>query len=528
MDLPDVAFHCGSGTANGAEQTSRKPGDMHSRKATAPSVLVIDDDRSVLHVFKQVFKEADVRLLTAHTAAEALATVKEAQPDVVILDIMLPDQSGLQTIEKIYEHDPKVPVIFITSGGTSDTAIEAMKLGAYDYLLKPLDYANVRTLVERALEIRRSMHVPVHVPEPPGPQADPADIFIGRCPAMQEVYKAIGRVASHDVTVLIRGESGTGKELVARAIYHHSQRASARFLGINIAAVPETLLESELFGHERGAFTGAENKRIGRFEQCSGGTLFLDEIGDMTPLVQSKMLRLLQEQKFERVGGSETIETDVRVVAATNRDLEKMVADGEFRADLYYRLNGYSIKLPPLRERGDDVLMLLEHFLARFSHALNKDVDAVAPDALELLLKYPWPGNVRELQSVVKQSLLYATGQVLLADNLPDEVRHGRKPAVRGGPRPSGLKQLEHFIDESLQDGSEDLYANSLAQLERYLFTRVLSHTGGNQSQAAKVLGITRGSLRNKIRSLKITIDQVVSVEQSDESESAAASANEG
>jgi nitrogen regulation protein NR(I) len=492
-----------------------------------PSVLVIDDDRSVLHVFKQFFRDTDLRLLTANTAAEGLATLAERHPDVVILDIMLPDQSGLETIEQVFRHDPKLPVIFITAGGTSDTAIEAMKLGAYDYLLKPLDYVQVRGLVERALEIRRSMHVPVRVPEPAAACSDGADAFVGRCPAMQEVYKAIGRVAPYDVTVLIRGESGTGKELVARAIYQHSPRNAARFLGINIAAVPETLLESELFGHERGSFTGAENKRIGRFEQCHGGTLFLDEIGDMSPLVQSKLLRLLQEQRFERVGGNETIQTDVRVLAATNRDLEKMVEDGEFRADLYYRLNGYTIKLPPLRERGDDILIVLEHFVTHFSQKLNKDVHGIAPDALELLLKYPWPGNVRELQSVVKQSLLHATGDVLMADFLPDEVRRSRKTVVPGiGPRKGGLKQLEYFIDESLQAGAEGIYADSLAQLEKYLFTRVLNHTGGNQSQAAKMLGITRGSLRNKIRTLKITIDQVVSVEQNEEDDVAPAAAS--
>jgi DNA-binding NtrC family response regulator len=483
-----------------------------------PSVLVIDDDRSVLHIFKQVFKDTDLKLLTANTATEGLKNLAADTPDVVILDIMLPDQSGLETIEQIFRHDPKVPVIFITAGGTSDTAIEAMKLGAYDYLLKPLDYVKVRELVERALEIRRSMRVPVRVPEAVAATSDHADDFVGRCSAMQEVYKAIGRVAPHDVTVLIRGDSGTGKELVARAIYHHSPRASARFLGINIAAVPETLLESELFGHERGSFTGAESKRIGRFEQCSGGTLFLDEIGDMSPMVQSKLLRLLQEQRFERVGGSETIQTDVRVLAATNRDLEKMVEDGDFRADLYYRLNGYTIRLPPLRERGDDIRILLDYFVTRFSRALNKDVEFISPDALELLLKYPWPGNVRELQSVVKQSLLHATGEVLIPDFLPDELRRCRRITVPGGgPQRGGLKQLEHFIDDSLQSGATDIYADSLAQLERYLFTRVLNHTGGNQSQAAKILGITRGSLRNNIRTLKITIDQVVTVEDEDE-----------
>ncbi|MGH7192671.1 MAG: sigma-54 interaction domain-containing protein, partial [Candidatus Saccharimonadales bacterium] len=323
------------------------------------------------------------------------------------------------------------------------------------------------------------------------------------------------------------GESGTGKELVARALYHHSPRASARFLAINIAAVPETLLESELFGHEKGSFTGADSKRIGRFEQCSGGTLFLDEIGDMTALVQSKLLRLLQEQRFERVGGGETIETEVRVLAATNRDLEKMVADGDFRADLYYRLNGYTIKLPPLSERGDDVLMLLEHFLAKSTRDLGKDVQGIAPDALDLLLKYPWPGNVRELQSVVKQALLHTTGQVMMPECLPEEVRRVRRVAVPvGWPRAGGLKQLEHFIDDSLETGNDDLYAHSLAQLERYLFTRVLGHTAGNQSRAAKMLGITRGSLRNKIRLLKISIDQVVSVDDEEEPASASVGGN--
>ncbi|HUY89337.1 MAG TPA: sigma-54 dependent transcriptional regulator [Pirellulales bacterium] len=481
-----------------------------------PSVLVIDDDRSVLHVCRQVFKDTEVGVLVANTGAEGLATFAESKPDVVILDIMLPDQSGLETFEQISRLDSKAPVIFITAGGTSDTAIEAMKLGAYDYLLKPLDFGKVRELVERALEIRRYMHVPVRVPNAAQETSDASDIFVGRCPAMQEVYKAIGRVAPHDVTVLIRGESGAGKELVARAIYHHSTRAAGRYLAVNIAAIPETLLESELFGHEKGAFTGADSKRIGRFEQCSGGTLFLDEVGDMTPLVQSKVLRLLQEQKFERVGGSETIATDVRVLAATHCDLEKMVADGDFRADLYYRLNGYTIKLPPLADRGDDVVILLEHFLARFAKTLGKDVEGITPETLELLLKYPWPGNVRELQSVVKQALLHATGQVLLPEFLPEEIRCSRKPAASARNRQSGLQALESFVEEALDTGGEEVYAEAVARLEKFLFTRVLSHTAGNQSQAAKILGITRGSLRNKIRLLKISIDQVVSVDSAE------------
>ncbi|HVX63302.1 MAG TPA: sigma-54 dependent transcriptional regulator [Pirellulales bacterium] len=483
-----------------------------------PSVLVIDDDRSVLHIFRQIFRDADIQVLSANSAAEGLELFDEQKPDVVLLDIMLPDQSGLATFEQIYERDSKVPVIFITADSASDTAIEAMKLGAYDYLLKPLDFAKVRALVDRALEIRHCMHVPVHVPEAACDSGESSDIFVGRCAAMQDVYKAIGRVASHNVAVLIRGESGTGKELVARAIYHHSPRANGRYLAVNIAAIPETLLESELFGHEKGAFTGADNKRIGRFEQCSGGTLFLDEVGDMTPLVQSKLLRVLQEQKFERVGGSETITTDVRILTATHRDLEQMVADGDFRADLYYRLNGYTIRLPPLRERGDDVVVLLEHFLSRFSKSLGKDVDGITPEALEMLAKYRWPGNVREMQSVVRQALLHATGQVLMPDFLPEEIHCGQKPAQPARTDRQGrLSALEAFIDEALEDDREDLYAESLAMLEKYLFTRVLNHTGGNQSQAAKILGITRGSLRNKIRLLKISIDQIVSVAQEEE-----------
>ena len=482
-----------------------------------PSVLVIDDDRSVLHVCRQVFKDTEVGVLAANTGAEGLAAFAERKPDVVILDIMLPDHSGLEIFEQLSALDSKAPVIFITAGGTSDTAIEAMKLGAYDYLLKPLDFGKVRELVERALEIRRYMHVPVRVPDAVLEASDASDIFVGRCTAMQEVYKAIGRVAPHDVTVLIRGESGTGKELVARAIYHHSTRAAGRYLAVNIAAIPETLLESELFGHEKGAFTGADSKRIGRFEQCSGGTIFLDEVGDMTPLVQSKVLRLLQEQKFERVGGGETIATDVRVLAATNRDLEKMVADGDFRADLYYRLNGYTIRLPSLCDRGDDVVILLEHFLAKFAKTLGKDVEGITPETLELLLKYPWPGNVRELQSVVKQALLHATGQVLLPEFLPEEIRCSRKPAAAARNRQNGLTVLESFIEEALETGGDEVYAEAVAMLEKYLFTRVLSHTAGNQSQAAKILGITRGSLRNKIRMLKISIGQVVSVDSSEE-----------
>lgn len=480
------------------------------------TVLVIDDDRGVLHTLEKVFAETNIRVCTAHTAAEGVRQLTDCPPDVVILDIMLPDQSGLETYHQIHRHDPKLPVIFITAGGTSETAIEAMKLGAYDYLVKPLDVNQVRDLVNRALDNRRAMHVPVQLPES-GPAIDSSEQFVGRCPVMQEVFKKIGRVAPHNVTVLIRGETGTGKELVARAIYHHSPRSHARFMAINMAAVPDTLLESELFGHEKGSFTGAENRRIGRFEQSSGGTLFLDEIGDLSPVVQSKLLRLLQEQRFERVGGSETIKTDVRVIAATNRDLEKMVEEGDFRADLYYRLNGFTIQLPPLRERSDDLILLIGQFIRRFAADLGKEVVGISPDAMQLMTAYSWPGNIRELQSLIRQALLHANGTVLMPEHLPEEVRTGRKAsaAVSGDPG-SGLK-LESFIDEALRNGTEGLHAASIAVVERYLLARVLERTSGNQSQAAKILGITRGSLRNKIRQYRIAVGAVVSSDDDDE-----------
>ncbi len=475
------------------------------------ALLVIDPDASVRQLFERIFRASNVQVLTASSASEGLELLHQHRPDVVILDIVLPDRSGLKVYKQINEIDAKLPVIFITAGGTSDTAIEAMKLGAYDYLLKPLNVAQIRDTVARACEIRHFMRVPVGLAESVAETV--GDALVGRSPTMQEVYKAIGRVATQNVTVLIRGESGTGKELVARAIYQHSARSHRPFLAVNCAAIPEPLLESELFGHEKGAYTGADTKRIGKFEQCSGGTLFLDEVGDMTPLLQSKVLRLLQEQRFERVGGNETIQTDVRILAATNCDLEQMVADGQFRADLYYRLNGFTIEIPPLRERPEDVMALLEHYLARFSRELGKDVHAISPEGLEILLRYSWPGNVRELQSVLKQALLHGTGGVLVSEFLPEHVKsRGRAPSAKP-PRDLQFNHWEAMILDRLHANSENLYAESLTLMERFLITRVLRHARGNQSQAAKTLGITRGCLRNKIRLLGISIDQVVSID---------------
>jgi DNA-binding NtrC family response regulator len=475
-----------------------------------PTLLVVDDDRAVLYLVSETFRGSSTAVLTARSVEEALDRIRE-EPDVVLLDIVLPETSGLEAFRKFQALDPKLPIIFITGQGTSDTAIEAMKLGAYDYVLKPLDLPKLRGLVERALEIRRLMQVPVEMAPAEG-FIGQENCLVGRSPPMQDVFKAIGRVAPQSVTVLIHGESGTGKELVARAIYQHSKRATKQFLAVNCAAIPEALLESELFGHEKGSFTSADQRRIGKFEQCSGGTIFLDEVGDMSPLVQSKVLRVLQEQRFERVGGTETIQTDVRIIAATNRDLKSMAAQGEFREDLYYRLNGFAIDLPPLRERGDDVVRLLEHSLRRSSRDIGKDVHGISPDALDLLTQYAWPGNVRELEAVVRQALVQSTGPVVIPEFLPDIVR-SRAPAARPHSNNGSLaSDLKALIDERLRGRSRDIYAEATEMMDRYVVTRVLQHTDGNQSRAAKLLGITRGSLRNKIRNLRISLGTTVSV----------------
>src|SRR6266481_812129 len=377
-----------------------------------PALLVVDDESSILTAFRRAYRNHEMEVLTAETAAAGLAIAREQRPDVIIFDIQLPDMSGLDALRQLRAIDARSPVIFITGKSTTDTAIEAMKLGAFEYLLKPLELAQLRQVIDRALAISRMMHVPAVVAEME-PVDDRADAIIGRCPAMQEVYKAIGRVAGQDLPVLIMGESGTGKELVARALYQHSRRASGPFRAMSCAAIPEQLLESELFGHERGAFTGADRLRIGKFEQCHGGTLFLDEIGDMPLPLQAKILRLMQDQAFERVGGNETIRTDVRLIAATHRDLTAWSAEGKFRPDLYYRLGVFTIHLPPLRERGEDLPLLVRHFLRRFSRELGRAVRHVAPTALEQLRHHDWPGNIRELQSVLKQALLQASGAVL-------------------------------------------------------------------------------------------------------------------
>jgi two-component system nitrogen regulation response regulator GlnG len=478
------------------------------------TLLVIDDDLLVVKCFRHVFPPDEVTIRTCPTAAEAVHAFRDHRPDAVLCDVRLPDRSGLDVLAELRAIDPKVPVILMTGYGTSETAIEAMRRGAYDYLLKPLDPDQLEDLVHRAFAVGRLMRVPTKVTAGDHPTDGPEDPFLGTSPPMQEVFKAIGRVASTDATVLVRGESGTGKELVARAIYQHSRRADKSFLAVNCAAIPETLLESELFGHEKGAFTGAERKRIGKFEQCHGGTLFLDEIGDMTPLTQSKVLRVLQDGQFERVGGSETIRSDVRVIAATHRDLEGMIAAGTFREDLFYRLNVCAIRVPPLRERGDDLPLLVNHFVRRFGREFGKAVTGVAEDAMAALRAYPWPGNVRQLQSVVKQALLKAVGPVLTTDALPGEVRHDPIAPAAAGPPESDESDTLRFIRRRLTEGGSNLYAELTERVERELLTEVLRHTHGNITRAAVILGITRPTLRAKLAHLGLVVEHAANVTQ--------------
>lgn len=500
-----------------------------------PRLLVVDDEPSVLQLFRSAFEKHGVRVLTADTGRTGLKIASEEQPDAAVFDLMLPDWSGLDLLREVQQVDARLPVIFITAGGTSATAIDAMKLGAFDYLTKPLDIRQVRELVDRALEVRRLMSEPVMLGETDQPAGEIGDVMVGRGTAMQDVYKAIGRVAPKNVTVLIRGESGSGKELVARAIYQHSDRSDGPFLAVNCAAIPEALLESELFGHEKGSFTGADRRRIGKFEQCNDGTLFLDEIGDMPLALQSKMLRVLQEQSFQRVGGNETIETNVRIITATHRDLKAASEAGRFRSDLYYRLNVFEIEIPPLRDRLDDLPLLVQHFVARARVELDKGVKSVSPETLDELRAYPWPGNIRELQSVIKQAVLKSVGPVLLPDFLPEFARAGHAASAESvlaeppqpvhadtaespptvattdsSVPPAALSEWDTFVAEQVATGSRTIYDDAVRLTEKHVISRVLRHTQGNQVQAAELLGITRTTLRNKVKQLGITIGRTV------------------
>ncbi len=494
-----------------------------------PKLLVIDDEPGIHFGIGRVFEGTGIQVMTAPTAEEGLRLAGEESPDVILLDIRLGERSGLEVFQDLRRIDPRNLVIFITGYGTTDTTIEAMKLGAYDYLVKPLDADQLRQVVTQAVAISRLMHVPAIVEEGTGPE-DMPERLVGSGPAMQTVCKQIGRIAPQDVNVLILGESGTGKELVARAIYHHSRRSEATFLAINCAAIPEPLLESELFGHERGAFTGADRRRLGKFEQCHNGTLFLDEIGDMTPGTQAKILRLLEEGSFERVGGSESITANVRVLAATNQDLDKLIECDRFRKDLYYRLRGVTIHLPPLRERRDDIPELAHYFLFRCNRQLGTTVQSISAEALALLDGYHWPGNVRELQSVIREALIASAGPTIRPEFLPSELHEKRadqsEPEIDATTVPDvDQTALAEFVHTAIARGETDLYRRALEHFDRLLIFSALRYTNGQQNRAAEILGLSRATVRAKLRNLQLSVEKVVTPRpesKEDQGESAA------
>ncbi len=470
-------------------------------------LLVVDDEPNLLYSLKKGLESPDVEVLTAQTGCDGIAAVESHRPDAVVLDVRLPDMSGLDAFTEIRAIDSRIPVILVTAYSMTETAIEAMKRGAFDYLLKPVEFDRLQDVVTQALQVGRMSRVPAMFEmEDEGIHTN-VDQIIGNSPQMQEVYKAIGRVASQNVNVLILGESGTGKEMVARAIYQHSRRAQEPFLAINCAALPDNLLESELFGHERGAFTGADRRRIGKFEQVHGGTIFLDEVGDMTAATQAKVLRLLQDGTFERVGSNDTLRADVRIIAATNRHIEQMVEAGKFRHDLMYRLKVFTIELPPLRERSGDLVSLVEHFVRIYSREFGKTIRSIDEKALDLLQHYEWPGNIRELQGVIKFALLRCPGDVLTGECFPLGPEAHKAALTRLNERaPAHEESIRAYLRALLESGELDLYRRIHADIDRIILPEILSAVGGNQSQASELLGISRGTLRIRLADLKLTL----------------------
>lgn len=465
------------------------------------TLLVIDDEPGVRFSLTRTLSSPEMTVEAAETARLGLDSIRRRLPDVVLLDIRLPDMSGLDALTAIREIDQRLPVVIITAHGTTETAIEATKRGAFDYLLKPFDLPTLRGVVSRALEASRLTRRPALV-SPDSRVSDVGDRIVGRSDVMQDVFKAIGRVADSDINVLLLGESGVGKELVARAIVQHSRRSAAPFLAINCAAIAESPLESELFGHAKGSFTGDYRERTGRVEQASGGTIFLDEIGDMSAAVQAKVLRLLQDHRFERVGGQESIQADVRVIAATNQNLPELVAAGRFRQDLFYRLNTYTILLPPLRARRDDLPLLVDYFIKAYGPIVGKHVTLAAPETLDLLTAYPWPGNIRELQGVVKTALVNATSDILTPDCLPDFISHPLSGESPSGSAVDGTLDVIGYVRRMIASKDNHVYRKVQFAVDRAVFKEVLAAVGGNQVEAARMLGISRTTLRAKLQNM--------------------------
>jgi nitrogen regulation protein NR(I) len=456
-------------------------------------ILLIEDDSAIATTLRRILTDESYDIVIETTGEAGLARVKNEVFDVVITDLKLPGMSGLELVRALHPEKPRLPILMMTAHGTTESAIEAIQAGAFEYLLKPFEMPELLKLVKQAVTASRLMSEPVQL----GQARTSGDAIIGSSRAMQNIYKEIGRVAAKPVSVLIRGETGTGKELIARAIYQYSDRVNAPFVAINCAAIPETLLESELFGHERGAFTGAEARRIGRFEQADRGTIFLDEIGDMTPGTQVKLMRVLQEKCLQRLGGKETIPVDVRVICATHRDLEAAIQKDQFREDLYYRISVVVLHLPPLRERPEDIPDLARFFLNKYAIEFNTHQASIHPDALSFLQEQPWPGNVRELENVVRKVLLQARGYTISVDYV-------KAALAKANPLPvSAEKSLHTYADELLSAAQRGEISDAYGQLheaaERILIGRAIEKAGGNQAQASRWLGISRLTLREKL-----------------------------
>lgn len=468
-----------------------------------PRILIVDDEPATRCAAKGMLEKiGDLQIVEASNGAECLECLSKYPIDVILLDIHLPDMNGFEVMKSIGQWDARIQVIFLTADSNSQFTIDAMQAGACDYFRKPLNHDQVSQIVRQTLDSRRSLESPLAIRfENSVPACDPkraSSDFIGISSGMLEVFKRIGRVAKQTLSVLITGESGSGKEMVAKSIVSNSNRSHKPFAAINCAAFPEHLLESELFGHEAGAYTGAHTQRFGRFEQCHGGTIFLDEIGDLPLGLQSKFLRLLQEQRFERVGGNTTVQTNVRIIAATNRNLEEMVAKGCFREDLLYRINGFRIHVPPLRERQADIAVLFEHFLRLAMSEMEKQLEGVSRAALTRLQDYAWPGNIRELQATARQAVINTTSTVLDTAALPSHLR-GASPQSKDEEAiglADGLDNLKHNILRDISTGKEDVYHCAHRELDEILMRHALSRDDGNLTMVAKKLGVARNTVR--------------------------------
>jgi two-component system nitrogen regulation response regulator GlnG len=462
----------------------------------AELVWVVDDDRGIRWVLEKALTQANMNVVGFETAGAALQRLTTERPDVIISDIRMPGKDGMALLSEVQAQFPELPVIIMTAYADLDRAVSAYRGGAFEYLPKPFDVDEAVSIVRRAM--RRSEDVRT-VPRVETTAA-PLPEMVGSAPAMQEVFRAIGRLSRSHVTVLITGESGTGKELVARALHRHSPRASGPFIALNTAAIPRELLESELFGHERGAFTGASSQRIGRFEQANGGTLFLDEIGDMPAELQTRLLRVLSDQEFYRVGGHVSIKADVRVIAATHQDLQQRVRAGAFREDLFHRLNVIRIQLPSLRQRREDIPVLADYFLRLAAQELDVEVKTLRPSALQRLNDYNWPGNVRQLENVCRWLTVMAPSQELHVDDLPAELREPDSSALGAD---TWQQALRTWADARLANGGEAVLREALPSFERILIETALARAGGHKQDAARLLGWGRNTLTRKMKELK-------------------------